>query len=89
MSSSYAKEIFSEEFLHMIIEKSQINKDNTTKNKYKKWLKPTLIKLIPNKIRIHLASNHKLSLDINILMFRVYIIVYMHQKLSFTQIFNE
>ncbi|MBU2975928.1 hypothetical protein [Zobellia sp. B3R18] len=89
LSSSYAKEIFSEEFLHMIIEKSQINKDNTPKNKYKKWLKPTLIKLIPNKIRIHLASNHKLSLDNNILMFRVYIIIYMHQKLSFTESFNE
>ncbi|WKX76458.1 hypothetical protein [Zobellia laminariae] len=89
LSSPYAKEIFSEEFLHMIIKKSQINKTHTTKNKYKSWLKSTLIKLIPTKIRIHLASNNKLSIDNNILMFRVYIIIYMHQRLSSTENFSE
>ncbi|WP_139205152.1 asparagine synthetase B family protein [Pricia antarctica] len=82
MKSPHAISLFSAEFLEMVAKNALISQGDTHKPSLRDKLKLLFIKFAPQWIKNRIASNRKLAVDPNILMFRVYVIIYMHRLLS-------
>lgn len=82
LKSKEAASLFSPEFLRMVANNAVVSKGEIPKPSARHRLKLLFIKFAPQWIRNRISSNKKLVLDHNILLFRVYIIFYMHKLLS-------
>ena len=82
LKSADATSLFSNEFLEMVSNKATVSQGKVLKPSFIHKLHLMFIKHAPQWIRNRISSNRKLAVDPNILLLRVYIIIYMHRLLS-------
>jgi len=82
LKSVAATSLFSTEFLEMVSNKAVVSQGEALKPSFRHKLKLLFIKFAPQRIKNRISSNRKLAVEPNILLFRVYIIIYMHRLLS-------
>ena len=82
LSSEYAQTLFSEDFLSPILNNLVVQNQSTNPNSKSTYLKLKLKRLIPAFLKNYLMTNMSMKLGNNVLAFRVFIVVYMHQNLS-------
>jgi len=82
LKSKEAVKIFSPKFLEFVSKNAISSPKKNEKPSPRMLLKLLFIKFAPQWIKNRISSNEKLSVDPNVLLFRVYIIIYMHRLLS-------
>ena len=82
MDSDYAQSIFSKDLLEYVLKSMKIEKNREGRKSNKKILIAFLKSIVPYSVKYRILSVRKQLININVLAFRIFMIIYMHKLLN-------